>query len=89
MLELQDICFRLFSVFLCLFFTSHFYLSLINSLLRLVAYSHTVCVGEEGNHAVVERLEATQVDRCSFCPGAVLGTGGQQGWHPFHLLQLL
>lgn len=32
-----------------------------------------VCVGEEGNHAVVERLEAAQVDRCSLCLGAVLG----------------
>lgn len=52
-------------------------------------YTNAVCVGEEGNHAVVERLEATQVDRCSFCPGAVLRTRGQQGRHPFHLLQLL
>lgn len=34
----------------------------------------TVRVGEEGNHAVVERLEASQVGRCSFCPGAVLRT---------------
>lgn len=48
-----------------------------------------VCVGEEGRHAVVERLEATQVDRRSLCLGAVFRTRGLQRWHLVHLLQLL
>lgn len=83
--------FSLMYLFFCLPVVLPLYLILffINHSSDLNLTLNAVCVGEERNHAVVEGLEAIQVDRCSFCPGAVLRTRGQQGRHSFHLLQLL